>query len=851
MPNKGSAKRGPSAYWMVQMAWRDSRRNRSRLFLFISSIILGIAALVSIQSLGDNLRSEIGRQAAALVGADLVISGNKPFPPEIRKLADSLGDRRSEQKSFPSMIVFLKSGGARLVQVRAIDGEYPYYGSLKTMPETAGLTFRNGQDVLVDKGLLLQFNGKTGDSIQLGSTRFRIAGALESAPGQTGLTSAVAPVVFMPMRYLGETGLEQFGSRISHSRFIKFDRETDIAALVQRIEDRVEQAGFELTTIERQQEQTSRSFRDVGRFLSLIGFVALLLGCIGVASAIHVYIREKIGTIAILRCLGATARQAFLIYLIQILTFGALGSTIGAMLGSILQLWLPVLLKDILPVVVMPIISWSAIVQGIGIGVVISLLFALAPLLSVRRVSPLNTLRMDFQSDKAGGMSNLMVYVLILLFIWGFSWLQIRKVMPSLFFTLAVILAFLVLGGFARLLMWAVRRFFPGGWPYVWRQGLANMYRPQNQTTVLLMSIGLGTALFCTVLFIQTILLDRVRLSTSGSQPNIVVFHVQESQRDSLVAVSRRQGLPVSGTVPIVTMRLTRVNSIDIERLRKDSTLPMRPWIFNREYRVTYRDSLEASERITKGVWKGRWESSSGIPEISLEEGLAKKNGINIGDTMVFNVQGANMTTIVGSFRQVEWNRIQTNFLVLFPEGVLEKAPKFHVLVSRVESQDQSARYQQAVMQAFPNVSIIDLGLVLDVVSTLLEKIGFIIRFMAIYCMATGVVVLIASVLISKYQRIRESVLLRTIGAGKWQILSINAIEYFLLGALAALTGILLAILGSWILADQVFETVFRPHWMPVLMVFGGVCSLTVLIGMANSRQVVNRPPLEVLRDAS
>jgi putative ABC transport system permease protein len=234
-----------------------------------------------------------------------------------------------------------------------------------------------------------------------------------------------------------------------------------------------------------------------------------------------------------------------------------------------------------------------------------------------------------------------------------------------------------------------------------------------------------------------------------------------------------------------------------------------------------------------------------------VEEGLAKRNGIRIGDTLTFDVQGAPMATIVGSLRQVEWNRIQTNFLVLFPAGVLEKAPKFHVLVSRVESQEHSAKYQQAVVKAFPNVSIIDLGLVLDVVSALLDKIGFVIRFMALYCMATGIVVLIASVLISKYQRMRESVLLRTIGAGRRQILAITAIEYFMLGALAALTGILLAMGGSWILAEQVFETAFRPEWLPVVGVFAGVCLLTVGIGMANSRQVVNRPPLEVLRDAS
>jgi putative ABC transport system permease protein len=264
-------------------------------------------------------------------------------------------------------------------------------------------------------------------------------------------------------------------------------------------------------------------------------------------------------------------------------------------------------LKDILPVSVEARISWQAIGSGIGLGMIISLLFALAPLLSIRRISPLNTLRMDFQTNKGDRKTSTIVYLLMLAFIWGFSFLQIRQALPSLFFTLAVVLSFLILAGFAQGLMWTVKRFFPSGWSYVWRQGLANLYRPQNQTLVLLMSIGLGTALLCTVLFIQTILLDRVRLSTSGAQPNIVVFDIQESQRDSIVAISKREGLDVSGTVPIVTMRLTSVNSINIERLRKDSTLPMRPWLFNREYRVTYRDTLLASERITKGSWTGIW----------------------------------------------------------------------------------------------------------------------------------------------------------------------------------------------------------------------------------------------------
>jgi putative ABC transport system permease protein len=329
----------------------------------------------------------------------------------------------------------------------------------------------------------------------------------------------------------------------------------------------------------------------------------------------------------------------------------------------------------------------------------------------------------------------------------------------------------------------------------------------------------------------------------------MVLFDIQGQQREGLLQLTRSQGMPADGTVPIVNMRLESVNTITAETLKKDSTIKMGGWIFSREYRVTFRDSLINSEKITAGDWSGKYDASKGPIYVSVEEGLASRNSIKLGDTMTWNVQGAMIPTVVGSLREVDWNRIQTNFLVVFPQGVLEEAPQFHVLMTRVPDVETSAKFQQAVVRSFPNVSIIDLNLVLSVLDDILGKIGFVIRFMALFCLTTGLVVLIASVLISKYQRMRESVLLRTIGASRQQIFSITALEYVFLGTLAALAGIVLALLGSWALAHYVFETPFRPDWLSVLWVFLAVVGLTVLIGIANSRFIVNKAPLEVLRE--
>jgi putative ABC transport system permease protein len=834
--------------WLAQMAWRDSRKNRSRLLLFIASIVIGIAALVAIDSLSHNLRREIDLQAAELLGADLEISNRRPYTEAQIQLIDSLGGSRSEERRFTSMILFPKNNGTRIIEVRALGGGFPYYGELNTEPTTAGRTFQNNKQALVDQTLMLQFGARVGDSVRVGKTSFAIAGMLKGAPGQSGVSASVAPVVYIPLAALPQTGLEQKGSRINYRYYLKWDDPVNIAAVEKRIEGPFDLEGINWDTVESQKEDTSRSFRDVIRFLSLVAFIALLLGCIGVASAIQIYIREKISTIAVLRCLGATATQAFFIYLIQIVAIGLLGSVLGAVLGTLVQQALPVVLKDLMPVAVSTSISWPSIFQGIVLGVVIAVLFALLPLLSIRKISPLNTLRISFQQSGTGkDPVKWLVYFLLALFVVGFAYLQVEGWQQAIVFTAGVAISFLVLSGMAALLMWVVRKFFPVSWSFVFRQGVANLYRPNNQTRILIVSIGLGTALICTLFFIQGILLNRVSLAATDQQPNMVLFDIQSAQKDSVVSLARQQGLPAEGTVPIVTMRLEAINEVTPVTLRDDSTIKMQRWVFSREYRVTFRDSLTSSEKVKKGAWTGTVKERQPI-YVSLEEGFAERNSIAIGDTMHFNVQGVVMPTVVGSLRSVDWNRMQTNFLVVFPRGVLEEAPQFHVLLTRVPSVEASARFQQAVVQQFPNISIIDLGLVLSILNDIMDKIGFVIRFMAGFSILTGLIVLIASVLISKYQRIQENVLLRTLGAQSRQIFIITALEYFILGAMAAATGILLAAGSSWALAEFMFETSFTPQAVPVLIVFSAVCLVTVAIGLMNSRSALQRPPLEILR---
>jgi len=447
-----------------------------------------------------------------------------------------------------------------------------------------------------------------------------------------------------------------------------------MAKLVKRIDPKLDKADLNYETIESRKESTGRSFGDLTRFLSLVGFIALLLGCVGVASAIHIYIREKIASIAIMRCLGVKASEAFLIYLIQIIGIGIIGSVIGALVGTSIQHILPMVMKDFLPITISTDISWLAIGQGILLGIIISILFALLPLISIRNISPLNTLRINYDEvNLVRDPFRWLVYLLIVLFVVTFTFLQLDSWMASIFFTIGILVAFLILTFTAWLLMKLMRLFIKSSWGYLFRQGFANLYRPNNQTIILIVSIGLSTAFICTLFFIQSILMGQVSLSSSGNQSNMILFDIQTNQQKAVAQITKQQGLPVIQMVPIVTIRLEKINGKTEADVKKDTTLKISPHAFTYEYRVTYRDSLTATEKILKGEWVGKADAGKEVP-VSIEENFSKRNHVKVGDHLVFNVQGVSMPAIVASVRQVNWGKIQTNFQVVFPVGVLEDA---------------------------------------------------------------------------------------------------------------------------------------------------------------------------------
>ncbi|MBM3263177.1 MAG: ABC transporter permease [candidate division Zixibacteria bacterium] len=836
--------------WLFVMAWRDSRTHRRRLLLYVSSIILGTAALVAIRSLADSMELTVNLEAKSLLGADLSVSSGQPFPQPVRDRLDSLGGERSLQMSFSSMLVMPRTESSRLVQVRALEGGYPFYGILETNPSEAAQTFRKGPFALVDEGLMIQYALSVGDTVRLGASSFVIAGRLLKIPGETVAMSAIGPRVYIPMDRLEATQLIQPGSRVNYRAYFRFSPDRDVETLAVSLRSLRAQYFVNTETVEDRKRQVGRSLSNLYGFLNLGGFIALILGSVGVASAVNTYVRQKLATVAILRCLGADARQTFTIYLIQAVGMGLAGSLAGVATGIAVLYAVPAVLPDFVPFVIEVRFSWLPVLQGMGIGLLMAVLFSLLPLLPVRCISPLHALISAYEPEGRQPRDPWRILIFIVLAAWviGFGVSQTRHPGQGLAFAGGLIGAFLLLNLVARGVIRLVRWVFPDSWGYLWRQGLANLFRPNNQTVTLIVALGLGAFLLTTLFLLQYSLLENLALAGSGDQPNMVIFDVQTDQKEPLQEIMAKNELKPIQQVPVVAMRIASLKGRTAEEIRSDTTGATPRWLVQREYRSTYREHLTDTETLIEGHFTGRASPAAGLPPVSIEEDVAYDLSVALGDTIGFDVQGIRIDTVVGSIRKVNWQRVQPNFFVVFPAGVLEEAPQFHVMVTRIDDPTTSARFQREVIRALPNVSMIDLQLIMSTVDAILDKVALVVRFMALFSVFTGVIVLIGVITNSRYQRVQESVLLKTLGGTRRQVMTIMVLEYVFLGSIAATTGVLLAMAATWGLAVFLFEIAFTPVVFPLIAIVLGVVAVTLTVGLWAGRGIHNRPPLAVLR---
>lgn len=833
--------------WVWNMAWRDARHNFSRLFLFVASLITGIAAVVALDSLNNSLQEDIDRNAKELLGADFVVNANKKFEPEILAAFDSTKFAQAGQADMASMVLFLNNNQSRLIRLVAFEGPFPFYGELQTQPTDAYAQIKKGRYAMLDASLASQYEVSSGDSLRIGNVVFKVAGEVKKLPGGGGILTTFTPSVYISMSELDSTGLVQYGSRVTYKKFFKTTSETEAEELVEKFRPLVRKYGHSFETVEGRKEGLGEGFRAIYRFFSLLAFLALILGCIGIASSVHIYAREKRNEVAVLRCIGSTGWQAFNIYFIQIFFLGIIGSVVGAFLGVGVQQIIPLAFSDMLPMEVSFGVSWISIVQGIALGALVSVLFSMLPLIAVRFVPPLAVLRTEFESSNTFSKTRVVTIVLIALFPLLFAAYQTQSMLTGGMFFLglagALGLLTLVAGG----LLYLVRRYFPTNASFVWRHALSNLFRPNNQTRMLMVAIGLGAFIISMLNIVEKSLLEQVEFTGQENQSNTILFDIQPSQRDGVVKLMQDNKLDVKQVVPIITCRLSAVKGKSVEAIQHDTTDNIRNWAITREYRVTYRDSLHHSEELLEGELQRKVNGMDSV-WVTISEGMQEDLEVNVGDSLVFDMQGVPIQVRISGIRKVDWSKDPPNFIFVFPQGVLEKAPQIFVTTTRIDDQQIANRFQQQLVMLYPNVSLIDLRLILSTINELFDKLGLVVRFLALFSILTGLVVLAGAVMNSKFLRMNENVLLRTIGARSSHIIRITLIEYVYLGLFSAVTGLVLSLAGGWLLTKFFFEITFAFDWLELLIITAGVVLLTTAIGWWNSRAVIRTPPLQILR---
>ncbi len=836
-----------------RLALWEGRSSLRGIGLYMLSISLGVGSLVAVHSFRDDVSRSIRAEAQVLMGADFRLWSTRPLPDSVSAVLDSLesaGVANSTVTTAVSMAAAVSSDGIRLVQVRAVEGGWPFYGQPAAGPADAWTRSREADELLAEPAALTQLGVSVGDSLTIGNARFVIVGTVEDLPTELGFQTAIGPMVYVTPAGIEAAGILGFGSLARYDTYVVLPDIGQQAAVEQRYEETFRATGTGFGTARERARDMTEAVEFLGQFLGLIGLGALLLGGIGVGSAIHVFVKERLTQVAVLRCIGARQGSVFLAYLLQAAALGLMGSIFGAFGGVAVQQVLPTALAGVLPVAVSPEVSWTTIAAGIGVGVWVATIFALLPLLQIRDVPPLRALRQDVDPTRRKvGVFRTLAMLALTLSVVALSVLEAPE--PRMGFGFAAGLAG------ATLLLWMAglgmigltRRMVPKRAPWVVRQGYSNLFRPGNQTVAVTLAMGFGAFVVGTVLQVQGTLGDELSFEMDGARPNLLLFDVQSDQTDGVMALLPVDAQDDAELTPMINARILALNGIGRDSLAAlDGDDRPAGWATRRQYRHTYRDQLTDAETLVDGGWWDDTDAVEGAARISIEVDLAEDLGVGLGDRITWEIGGIPVESVITSTRTVDWGQFRTNFFVVFEPGTLDDAPANWVVLGRVEEAAARGAFQRDLIQAFPNVSVLDVSRVQEALGNILDRVDQAIRFLAGFAAVAGLLVLAGALASSRQQRQREGALLKTLGARRKQVLSVLFSEYLALGLLAGLTGLALSLIASWLLIRFVFQLNFSADLVTSGAILLALGILTVVTGLIGSRDLLRKPPLAVLR---
>ncbi len=839
--------------FVIRMAAREFRSSWRRLLLFFVCIAVGVGGIVLLRSVVQDVRAAIGRDARGLAGADLTLSTSRPWDGKTRalieqRLAGAPVLARTEGVETSTMVRPADASRpvAKMAEVRGVQAGFPLYGTVEVQdgrPYSHELL--TGHGALVRPELLVQLESRVGDDILIGAGRFTIRGVLVSEPGRRVAGFSFGPRILVDAADLEGTGLFGFGSRFSRDIQLKLpDRAVEPLATALRP---VLQGQFvNLRTFRGTEDRVGEDLARTENYLSLVGLVIVILGGIGVWSVTRVFVQQKVRTIAVLKCLGATSGQVFAAYLAQAILLGAAGCVLGVGLAAAVLAALPRLFAGEPAFASVPNdMTPSAVVQGVAIGLLVAVLFSAVPLLDVRRVKPSLLLREAVRARKRDWVRWAAIAVLVASLVLLASWQAASlRVGLAVSVGLAVVASALSLVGAG--LIRAIRP-LAFSRSVALRHAVLRLSRPGNQTRAVLLAVGLGAFFIVGVRSLQANLLAQVSLTLDANAADMFLIDVQPGQAPVLQQLfAGRSDARLLPVIPVLRARVTsvagrEVTLRDYEEVRRRGGL-------GREFTVTWRDHLQPNERVVEGrFWPpGRSDAA----EVSIERSLRDRSRLRVGDTVEFDVLGRAVRARVTSVREVDWRDArQGGFMFVFRPGPLDKAPATYVAPVRGPVDPTArARLQRDVVDRLPNVSVIDLREILESVERVLSRVTLGISVVGSLVLLVGGLILVGSVSMTRFQRIYEVAIFRTLGAGTRLLTLMTVIEYGVLGLLAGAVGSVGAIALTYYVSRHALDIPWAPY--PSISLAGMALTTLVVcaVGLAASADILRRRPLGTLR---
>ena len=814
---------------------------------------------MTVKSFSNLVGHTIQDQAKGLLSADLAIKSSWEQDPKDLEFQKNILPAEPEFlfiKELHGMAQFKNSDAhnkstSLITELKAVPltgPQYPFYGVFQSQPNKPlkDLLIQNG--AVVEPSFLLKTGLKLGDRFSLGKTELRITAVVLSEPDRISRAFSLGPRVFMSRTSLDQAGLVQPGSRVKHRTLIRLPHSFDLDKAQALLQQGLLDKSISIRTYKDMQSSLSRSIERMGQYLGALGVIALLMGGIGVAMIVRTFMAQKLDTLATLNCLGATSKTLFKVYLLQSLLMGLAGSLLGVGLGFALTFLLPAKMAGLINLQLEPVFYWVPALQSLLLGCLTTLLFCMGPLIRAVKTRPLRLFRRDFEPEEPRSRWQRGVSALVLgLGLAAMICWQAESIQRGLIFLAALAITVGVFA-LASMLLLKCLQALPLSRSMIRRYSLSNLMRPNNQATAIITCLGMGIMLTLTVRLVQIDMLAMLNKNTEMSPPNYFFIDIQQDQIKTFIEVLNRVAPKSERTLtPLVRSRLHSVDNKLIENWDyKDKE--REEWFINREFVLTYIDGPPPKDNeIIEGKW---WhEGPAKIAEVSLEQDAAKRLNANVGSQLTLDIQGILVSATVTSIRKVNWRNMRTNFYMIYSPGALDAAPLTYVATVNV-SEQKELQLQHALVKTLPNITALSTRDIINTVESTVSKLTTLVDFMSGFAIVAGLFILSGSIASTQFRRLRESAVLKILGAQRKVVTSILAIEYAILGVISALVGVGLAQGLSWLVMHYMIKSDWHVQPASVAWAFCFAVLITVATGILSSLNVIRNKPLKTLRES-